>query len=103
MASRIHLPTFFQVAGADCLCDQEGARRFFRRIPVARKQLKIYDGFSHEIYNEVERETVFADMERWITEMLQDERIVAHPVEARRPLAVGPSAVAAGTVEIGSL
>lgn len=77
LASRIHLPAFFMHAGEDKICDPEGTRRFFRRIPVARKQLKIYDGFSHELFNEVHGEEVFKDMEHWITDLMAEERALA--------------------------
>lgn len=74
LASRIHLPAFFMHAGEDKLCAPEGTRRFFRRVPVARKQLKIYDGFSHELFNEVGRDEVFHDMEEWICDLLHEDR-----------------------------
>lgn len=77
LASRIHLPAYFMHAGEDKICDPEGTRRFFRRIPVARKQLKIYDGFAHELFNEVRCDEVFHDMEQWMVDLLQEERPLA--------------------------
>ncbi|MBI4367368.1 MAG: lysophospholipase [Deltaproteobacteria bacterium] len=88
LASRIHLPVFFMHAGADAICDPEGTRRFFRRIPVARKQLKIYDEFAHELFNEVRRDEVFRDMEQWMSELLIEERLAREPKRPEQRITV---------------
>lgn len=73
LASRIHIPTLFMHAGDDRICDPEATRRFYRRIPVMRKRLKVYEGMRHELFNEVAREMVFRDVHRWIDELLATE------------------------------
>ncbi len=70
VARRLHLPTFLMHAGDDQICSPEGTREFFEKVPASDKSLKIYDGFYHELFNEIERETVFKDMERWIRERI---------------------------------
>ncbi len=74
LASRIHLPSLFLHAGADHICDPEATRQFYRRIPVGRKRLKVYEGLYHELFNEIGKEAVFQDIEQWLAELLGEER-----------------------------
>jgi len=46
--------------------DPAGSQELLSRLRVADKQLKIYPGLFHEIFNEPERETVLTDVLRWI-------------------------------------
>lgn len=66
LAPSIKTPAFLMHAGADRICDPQGTENFFNRMKVKDKTLKIYPDFYHELFNELDRETVFADMERWI-------------------------------------
>ena len=43
----------------------EGSRLLHERAGSADKTLKIYPGLYHEIFNEPEREQVFADVQDW--------------------------------------
>lgn len=83
LASRIHLPALFLQAGDDAICDPEGTRAFFQRVPIANKQLKIYDGMYHELFNETDRDRVFADTEIWLNEQLKEEGQLLRPYSAR--------------------
>lgn len=74
LSARIHLPSLFLHAGDDQICDPEATRQFYRRIPVARKRLKVYDGMYHELFNEIGKEAVFGDIDHWITELLREDR-----------------------------
>jgi lysophospholipase len=62
---RIQVPVLLQVAGDDRIADAAVTERFIERLscPVTVHR---YAGLYHEIYNEVERDTVFADLARWI-------------------------------------
>ncbi|MBI2343634.1 MAG: lysophospholipase [Deltaproteobacteria bacterium] len=73
LAPRIHLPSLFLHAGDDRICDPDATRRFYRRVPVGYKRLKIYDGFYHELFNEVEKGQVFRDIVQWIDEYRLEE------------------------------
>lgn len=75
LAARIHVPSLFLHAGDDQICDPEATRLFFRRIPVLRKRLKVYAGMYHELFNEVDKAAVFHDMEQWLHEVLQEDRL----------------------------
>lgn len=70
LAQKIELPILLMHAGADEICDPEGSREFFSLLAAEDKTLKIYDGFYHEIFNCVGRETVFKDMDLWLNERI---------------------------------
>jgi alpha-beta hydrolase superfamily lysophospholipase len=66
LAARFHVPSLLMHAGDDRICSAEGTKDFFHKIPIQDKSLKIYDGFYHELFNEVGRDKVFKDMENWL-------------------------------------
>lgn len=70
LAGQIKTPVFMLHGGEDKITSVEGSREFFEKLKVQDKTLKIYPGFYHESFNEIGKEEVFADMERWL-----DERI----------------------------
>ena len=63
---QINLPILIMHGTADQLSDPEGSRMLYERVGSKDKTLKLYEGFYHEIFNEPEREQVFADMEAWL-------------------------------------
>lgn len=73
LASRVHIPTMFMHAGSDVICSPEGTKAFYLRVPIPNKQLKIYDGMFHELFNEVGREQVFQDVETWLAVQLKED------------------------------
>lgn len=74
MAPRIHVPVFFAHAGDDSITDPEGTRQFYRRVPVQRKRMRIYSGFYHELVHEVGKEQVFEDMNKFMEDLLLEDR-----------------------------
>jgi alpha-beta hydrolase superfamily lysophospholipase len=64
-APRIVAPTLWQLAGEDRLVSVAAAREVFARAG-GDKQLHVYDGLFHEIYNERERPRVFDDLRAWL-------------------------------------
>lgn len=83
LASRIHVPALFLQAGSDAICSPEGTRAFFQRIPIVKKQLKVYDGMYHELFNETNRDQVFADTGAWLNDQLKEEAQLLRPYSAR--------------------
>ena len=63
----IKLPVLIMHGTADNLSDPEGSRILFEGVGSEDKTLKLYEDFYHEIFNEPEREQVFADMDEWLT------------------------------------
>lgn len=66
-AATLAIPTLMQVAGDDHLVDADGSRRFFAQLPPGRAELKIYAGFYHEIFNEVDAALPLADLRAWLS------------------------------------
>lgn len=65
-AKKISLPGLILHGGDDHICSSKGTRDFFSQLASMDKELKIYDGFYHELFNERGKEKVFHDMEEWI-------------------------------------
>jgi alpha-beta hydrolase superfamily lysophospholipase len=65
-ANRFRLPVLLMHGSADRLINPDSTRRFYAAAASEDKTLKIYDGFYHELFNELGKEQVFADMESWL-------------------------------------
>jgi alpha-beta hydrolase superfamily lysophospholipase len=48
------------------LGDGPGSERLFEAVSSQDKTLKLYEGLMHEIFNEPERDQVFADLHDWL-------------------------------------
>lgn len=70
LAKRFRVPSLLMHAGEDVICSPEGTRRFYDNIPIRDKKMKVYDGFYHELFNEIGRNQVFRDMDLWILKRL---------------------------------
>lgn len=73
IASRIHLPVMMMHGSEDGICGVDATKKFFARIPVANKQLKIYHGYYHELLNESVRDDILKEIELWIEGQLDAE------------------------------
>lgn len=70
-ASSIQIPMLIMHGGADSMTSPEGSRFLHKHIASERREVKIYPGLYHEIFNEPEREQVFADMLCWLEDTLK--------------------------------
>jgi acylglycerol lipase len=50
----------------DRLASVDATRRVFERIGAADKELVIYEGFYHELFNEPEKQEVFERVTAWV-------------------------------------
>lgn len=66
-AHTLRIPVLLLVAGDDTYVDKRGAHEFFANLPPGVGELHEYAGFYHEIFNEVEREQPFSDLEAWLS------------------------------------
>ena len=76
-ASKITLPIMIVQGSADRLVDPAGARMLYDTVGSADKEIKIYEGFYHEVFNEPERERVLHDVERWIEVHLDSRKFTS--------------------------
>ena len=67
-ARRITLPLLILHGGEDPLVDLAASHMLHERLGSVDKELVVYDGLYHEVYNEPEHPAVLADVEAWISE-----------------------------------
>jgi alpha-beta hydrolase superfamily lysophospholipase/molybdopterin converting factor small subunit len=70
IALRLNTPVLMLHGSDDMLTDPEGSSSIFELITFSDKTLKFYDGFYHEIYNEIGREKPVNDTIEWIRKKL---------------------------------
>ena len=66
MAASWTVPTLLMYAGDDRLIKAAGSARFAAAAPPAVVTAKCFNTLYHEIFNELEAEAVFAQLERWL-------------------------------------
>ena len=64
----VRLPMLVLHGEADPLCPASGSRTFYEQLGTAGSDLRIYPKLRHEIFNEPEQESVFADLLEWLRE-----------------------------------
>lgn len=64
--SSLTLPLLIMQGSEDKLVNPEGAKTLYAKAGSGDKTLKFYEGFYHEIFNEPDREKVFADLDPWL-------------------------------------
>lgn len=69
-AGRIHVPTLMLVAGDDRIVDSAVSQMIFDRLGASDKNLTVYPGLFHELFNEVEsdKQRVLSDLTSWLAE-----------------------------------
>jgi len=65
-AAVIKLPLLILQGSNDTLVNPAGAQKLYEQVSTSDKQIKIYPGLYHEIFNEPEHEQVLADVEMWL-------------------------------------
>ena len=67
-APEIRLPALFLIGSGDPIAAPPRARALFARLGSADKRLEVYDGLLHEVFNELLRARVVADLLAWLDE-----------------------------------
>jgi acylglycerol lipase len=67
-ASKITLLLFILQGSADRIVDPSGAQLLSDKVGSKDKTFKIYKGLYHEVHNETDCDTMFKDLETWLTE-----------------------------------
>ena len=60
------LPCLIVHGGADRLSAPEASQRFFENVTFADKERIEYEGYYHEVFNDLGKEKVLADVEAWL-------------------------------------
>jgi alpha-beta hydrolase superfamily lysophospholipase len=67
-APELRVPFLLMHGRDDQVVDPAGSERFFARATAPDRAFCLYPGLYHEIFNEVDRERVFQDIESWLTQ-----------------------------------
>jgi alpha-beta hydrolase superfamily lysophospholipase len=62
----ITLPVFILHGTADKVTKPGGSQFFYDTVGSADKTLKLYDGYAHDLLNDIGKEAVMSDIKRWI-------------------------------------
>ena len=73
---RITLPVLIIHGTADKATRPDGSEQFFKEAGSADKTLKLYDGYAHDLLNDIGKEQVFDDVALWIEERLSEPQAV---------------------------
>jgi alpha-beta hydrolase superfamily lysophospholipase len=65
-AARITLPIMIVQGSADKLVNPAGAQMLYDVVSSVDKEIRIYDSFYHEVFNEPEHNKVLRDVEIWL-------------------------------------
>jgi lysophospholipase len=71
LAHELVMPALVMQSGADTLVDPEATREWAANAPAPLVEYVEWKGFRHEMFNEIEKERVFAKMEGWLDQQLQ--------------------------------
>jgi alpha-beta hydrolase superfamily lysophospholipase len=66
-AEELSVPLLVLAAGADEIADVSAARAFVDAARTSDKRLVVYDGFRHEIFNEVRRQEPIGEAVAWLS------------------------------------
>ena len=66
-APELRVPFLLLHGRDDRIVDPAGSQRFFARATAPDRAFCLYPGMYHEIFNEVDHERVFADIESWLS------------------------------------
>jgi alpha-beta hydrolase superfamily lysophospholipase len=69
-AATIRLPLLILHGGSDSLTDVAGSKALHAAVSSTDKEIIVYDGLYHEIFNEPERITVMTQMKDWLETQL---------------------------------
>jgi alpha-beta hydrolase superfamily lysophospholipase len=73
-ADRIDVPILIQAAGQERIVSLSGIREFLPVIGSNDKKLTVYDESYHEIYNDLDREDVFNELDGFLKSRLKQEK-----------------------------
>jgi len=83
-AAAVAVPMLMMHGAEDTLCPVRGTREFYQRLDVTEKQLHVYEGLRHEIFNEPEQKRVLDDLVNWF-ERVEGLAIASRPCDTPQP------------------
>jgi len=65
-AAEMRIPCLIVHGSADQLVPPEGSRVFYENMTLSDKERQVYEGYYHEVFNDVGKERVLAAVETWV-------------------------------------
>ena len=65
-ASKIKLPVIVMQAGYDTIVSAGASKTYFEKVSSIDKTFNLYEGYYHEIFNDIGREKVYTDLISWL-------------------------------------
>lgn len=65
-AAEMRIPCLIVHGGADRLVPPEGSRIFYEKMTITDKERQVYDGYYHEVFNDIGKEKVLAAVQAWV-------------------------------------
>jgi len=65
-AAEMRIPCLIVHGSADRLAPPEGSRVFYENMTLTDKERQVYEGYYHEVFNDVGKERALAAVEAWI-------------------------------------
>lgn len=72
-AAELKVPCLIVHGGADRLIPPEGSRTFYQRVIISDKERHEYEGYYHEVFNDIGKERVLADVQAWVEQHAKRE------------------------------
>lgn len=69
-ASKITIPTLIQIGSEDDTFAPDSRKPLLDALNTEEKELKVYEGYRHEVYNEIDKEKVLEDLKGWINKFI---------------------------------
>ncbi len=69
-AAEMRIPCLIVHGSADRLAPPEGSRVFYKNMTLADKEREVYEGYYHEVFNDIGKERVLGAVEAWVEQHL---------------------------------
>lgn len=69
-AAEMKIPCLIVHGSADRLVPTEGSHVFYENMTIVDKERQVYEGYYHEVFNDIGKEQVLAAVEVWVEEHL---------------------------------
>jgi acylglycerol lipase len=73
-SSSLSIPVLLLHGTGDVIADPATSSYLYDAIGSSDRELKLYDGLWHQLFNEPERESVYRDVESWLRRHTGDQR-----------------------------
>jgi alpha-beta hydrolase superfamily lysophospholipase len=69
-AAEMQIPCLIVHGGDDRIVPPKGSRIFYENMTIADKERQVYEGYYHEVFNDIGKEKVLAAVEVWVEKHL---------------------------------